>query len=67
MEIKMENEIIITIKKWRPVIEQLGLKNSYLINTICIFCEKFSIRESKAFTKVSDYNTNLPEKLREII
>jgi hypothetical protein len=39
----MENEKI--IKKWRPVIEQLGVKNSYLINTICIFCEKYTLRE----------------------
>jgi hypothetical protein len=66
MEIKMENEKI--IKKWRPVIEQfVGIKNNYLINTICIFCENYSLRESKDFTNVSDYNSNLPEKLKEII
>ena len=67
MEIKMDNERI--IKKWRPVIEQFGIKNGYLINTICIFCEKYSLRENlkKVVTVTGDYNSNLPEKLKEII
>jgi len=80
MEIKMENEKI--IKKWRPIIEQLGVKNNYLINTICIFCEKYSLRESKMFMETgingmgpvkkgtagtAGHNTTLLNKLKEII
>ena len=45
MEIKLENEKI--IRKWGPVIEQLGIKNNYLINMVCIFCEKYSTRKKK--------------------
>jgi predicted RND superfamily exporter protein len=56
MEIKYENDRI--IQKWRPVIENVfEIKNDYLINLICIFCEKYSQK---------DLNNDLPQKLNEI-
>jgi hypothetical protein len=62
MEIKYE--------KWRPVIENVfDIKNDYLINLICIFCEKYSnkIIENIPVSIVGsgDYN-DLAQKLNEI-
>jgi hypothetical protein len=46
------------IQKWRPVIEKsFDGKNYYLIDCICLYCEKYSQK---------DINNDLPQKLNEI-
>jgi hypothetical protein len=59
------------IQKWRPVIEKLfdGIKNDYLIDCICLYCEKYSnkIIEDIPISIIGpgDYN-HLSQKLNEI-
>jgi hypothetical protein len=55
MEIDKDKAIV----KWMPIIDNVfGYKNTYLNNTICIFCEKYSLR-------VKD-QTHLHQKLNEL-
>jgi hypothetical protein len=59
------------IQKWRPVVEKSfdDIKNDYLIDCICLYCEKYSnkIIENIPVSIVGsgDYN-DLPQKLNEI-
>jgi hypothetical protein len=58
------------IQKWRPVVEKsFDIKNDYLIDCICLYCEKYSnkIIEDIPISIIGsgDYN-DLPQKLNEI-
>lgn len=58
------------IQKWRPVVEKsFDIKNDYLIDCICLYCEKYSnkIIEDIPISIIGsgDYN-DLPNKINEI-
>ena len=63
MEINKEK----SVKKWGPVIDSVfGYKNEYLKNTLCLFCEKYSINYlSSGALQTGSFNY-LPHKLNEI-
>ena len=47
------------IQKWRPVIENIGVKNNQMCDIICLFCENYIITNTDS--------NDLPEKIKNVL
>ncbi len=55
------------IQKWRPVVEKsFDIKNDYLIDCICLYCEKYSNSIIENIPTFGSPYSDLPHKINEI-